>query len=97
MRTCRIVEWFAEPSVAPALLARAVDAAARQRCRLIRCDLLDDTLAPALFTHRGMRPVPSNNRILAAVLDPAIRDDDRRLQGWCLSGADSDFDLYEPR
>lgn len=96
IQTCRIVELVGEPSVAAALLTHVVRFSAQHRCRLVRCDLLDSALGSRVLRRRGIWSIPSSNRVLVNVLDPAIGSGLTRLDGWFLSAADSDFDLYEP-
>lgn len=85
-----------ESSVVAALLTHVVRFGAQHRCHVVRCDLLDSVLGPRVLTHHGIWAVPSSNRILVNILDPAIGLEIKPLEGWFLSAADSDFDLYEP-
>ena len=97
LRTYRIVEVVADPFQAAALLARAVREGAERRCRLVRCDLLDASIGSRVLRRYGLWAIPSSNRVLVRVLDPASGFGVTRRQEWFLSAADSDFDLYEPR
>jgi len=55
---------------------------------------LDVDLPSSLPSLRADREVL--RRILVNILDPAIGLKIKSLEGWFLSAADSDFDLYEP-